>query len=331
MVASPGRFWVLLLVALLLAGGCASPPDALGPPRQSPHLTADSLIVSDGTALPLRRWMPDAPPKAAILALHGFNDYSNAFAESGQVWAGQGIATFAYDQRGFGAAPARGRWPGITALQADLLSGIAAIRAAHPDIPVFVLGESMGGAVAATALAGAPLPDGVKGLILAAPAVWSRATMPFYQRWALAVANWVVPGMAVTPPKGIKVQASDNIPMLVALGRDPMVIKATRIDTLGGLTDLMDQAMAAMAHLPSPTLVLYGQNEQVIPPMPVARALALVPTGNGVRVVRYPHGWHMLLRDLRADLVRSDVAAFIANPVAPLPNGQEGAVKVAGP
>lgn len=330
-MAALARLALILVTVLLLTGGCASRPHALGPQRHVPELTAEALIVGDGTALPLRRWLPGTKPTAVILALHGFNDYSNAFAESGRIWAGQGIATFAYDQRGFGEAPGRGHWPGITALQADLLSGIAAIRSAYPDVPVFVLGESMGGAVAATALSGAPLPDGVQGLILAAPAVWSRSTMPVYQRWALAVANWIVPGMVVTPPKGIKIQASDNIPMLVAMGRDPLVIKATRIDTLGGLTDLMDQAMAAMAHLPTPTLVLYGRHEQVIPPVPVARALARLPSGPGVRVVHYPDGWHMLLRDLRADLVRGDVAAFIADPAGPLPGGQERGLRVAGP
>jgi len=50
--------------------------------------------------------------KAVILALHGFNDYANAFDGPGEIWAKEGIVTYAYDQRGFGAAPERGLWPG---------------------------------------------------------------------------------------------------------------------------------------------------------------------------------------------------------------------------
>src|SRR3546814_4785620 len=51
-------------------------------------------------------------PKAVILALHGFNDYGMAFADPGAWWAQRGIATFAPDQRGFGAGPYHGYWPG---------------------------------------------------------------------------------------------------------------------------------------------------------------------------------------------------------------------------
>lgn len=319
----PGRLLpaLALLACLLLLGGCATRTEMIGPVRQSPALADRVLVATDGVALPLRRWEPAGPPRAVIVALHGFNDYSNAFDAPARDWAAEGIVTLAYDQRGFGAAPGRGLWPGINTLQADLLSAIAAARQTYPGIPVFVLGESMGGAVAAATLAGAPLPDGVGGLILSAPAVWSRATMPFYQRWALAIGGWLFPGMELTPPKGLKIQASDNIEMLRALGRDPMIIRATRIDAMRGLTDLMDQAMASMARLPSPTLMLYGRNEQVIPPVAVATALGRLPPGDGVRVLRYPDGWHLLLRDLKADIVRGDVVAFVKDPARPPPGG----------
>ena len=72
--------------------------------------------------LPLRRWLPEGKPRAVVLALHGFNDYSNAFADAGPVFAAHGIALYAYDQRGFGAAPAPGRWPGSRRLVDDALA-----------------------------------------------------------------------------------------------------------------------------------------------------------------------------------------------------------------
>ena len=79
-----------------------------------------ALYAADGQVLPLRKWLPDGAVKAVILALHGFNDYSNAFEGPGEVWAHRGIATYAYDQRGFGGAPGRGLWPGRAALAARL-------------------------------------------------------------------------------------------------------------------------------------------------------------------------------------------------------------------
>jgi alpha-beta hydrolase superfamily lysophospholipase len=315
--------WLLVLLACLFASGCAGTYQPMGPARMVPALAAERLTLADGLSVPLRRWAPAGPmkPRAIILALHGFNDYGNAFAMPGRYWAGQGILTLAYDQRGFGDTPQRGIWPGIPTLQADLSAAIVAVRAAYPGIPLYVLGESMGAAVVATRFAGQPLPDGVAGLILSAPAVWSRPTMPFYQRWALALAGWTVPWMELTPPRGLKIQASDNIPMLMALGRDPLMIRATRVDAVRGLTDLMDQAMAAMASLPGPALVMYGRHEQVIPPVPVAQALESLPHRPDIRIARYPDGWHMLLRDLKAETVWRDVAAFVTDPAAPPPGG----------
>jgi pimeloyl-ACP methyl ester carboxylesterase len=145
--------------------------------------------------------------------------------------------------------------------------------------------------------------------------------MPFYQRWALFVAGWTVPWLTVTAPDGLEIWPSDNVEMLRALSRDPLVIKRTRIDALYGLTTLMDEAMAAMGRISVPTLVLFGANEQVIPPEPVAQALARLPPGP--RVVRYPRGWHMLLRDLNAPVVWRDVAAWVSDPAAALPSGAE--------
>ena len=72
------------------------------------------------------------PVRAVILALHGFNDYSNAFEGPGEVWAGHGIATYAYDQRGFGAAPERGLWPGTRRSRRRCRDGI--VHAA-PHLP----------------------------------------------------------------------------------------------------------------------------------------------------------------------------------------------------
>ena len=75
----------------------------IGPPIREPALTDEYFITADGTRLPYQMWRPTADPDAVILALHGFNDYSNAFARPAAWWAERGVLTYAYDQRGFGA------------------------------------------------------------------------------------------------------------------------------------------------------------------------------------------------------------------------------------
>ena len=291
-----------------------------------PRFSAGTFITADGQGLPLRRWLPDGPARAVILALHGFNDYSNAFADPGEAWAKEGIATYAYDQRGFGAAPERGFWPGRAALAADAATAAQVLRRLYPHVPLYLLGESMGGAVAvvaATAESGTPVPD-VDGIILTAPAVWGRATMDLLPKLALWVAVRVAPGLTLTG-RGLEKKPSDNIAMLRALSRDPLVIKETRVDTIYGLVGLMDAALASAPRLDAPLLLMYGAKDEIVPKAPIRLLVGGLPPEcrRQTRLAWYEDGYHMLLRDLEGPAVVADIASWVLAPDAPLPSGAD--------
>ena len=314
-----------VLIALLVLSLAACQPrlqlpgDAVAPPR----LTDTAYIAADGARLPLRVWLPEGRPKAVLVALHGFNDYSNAFEEPAAFWAQKGIATYAYDQRGFGETEHRGEWSGIAAMANDLRAVSRLVRAKHAPIPLYLLGISMGGAVAMVALTGADPPK-AEGVVLAAPAVWGRVTMPWYQRLALWIGVHLMPGAEVTG-RGLKITPSDNIEMLKALGRDPLVIKETRIDTIWGLANLMDAAFDSAPKLTGRALILYGANDEVVPKDPTVQMIRRLPSAASARqrVAMYEEGFHMLLRDLQADAVLADIIAWIEDAARPLPSGTD--------
>ena len=160
------------------------------------------------------------------------------------------------------------------------------------------------------------------GYVLLAPAVWARRVMPWWQRVGLEVLAHTLPLFHVTG-QGFNRTPSDNIDMLRKLGRDPLVIKYTRIDALHGLVDLMDAALDAAPRLPGNTLVLFGQKEDIVPNEAMQALLAALPKEKCVRVVRYPSGYHMLLRDLKADIVLRDLVAWITDPAGALPSGAD--------
>jgi alpha-beta hydrolase superfamily lysophospholipase len=313
-----GSTFAALALSLAL-GACAPVVKTAGPPMTKPRLEATQLVMPDGAGLPLRRWIPVEKPTAIILALHGFNDYSQAFVESGLDWEKLGIATFAYDQRGFGEAPDTGYWAGDEALVADLRTATGLLRAAYPGTPLYLLGESMGGAVIMAAAA-SDAPPPADGLILAAPAVWGRelqGPVPSGLLWFFA---HTMPWLRLSASE-LNIKPSDNIEMLRALGRDPRVIKDTRVDAIYGLVGLMDRSLAAAPRIKAPALVLYGSREEVIPgKAALAMLRRLPPPPERPRVALYPQGYHMLLRDLQAEVVRRDIAAWIANPARPLPS-----------
>lgn len=289
-----------------------------GPQLGAPHLEAHHYVAADGARLPLK--VHAAPtPRAVIVALHGFNDYRTEFDMAAQWWMRHGVTTYAYDQRGFGGAPHRGVWPGSDILTDDARSMIGLVRKAHPGLPVYLLGMSMGGAVALE-LAGAEQPLDVDGVILAAPAVWGWSSLNPIYKSALWLAAHTVRANKMTG-QGLGVKASDNIEMLRALGRDPMIIHETRTDAVYGLVSLMEGGYRAAARVRLPVLLLYGACDEVIPEKPVREVIAALP--GPTRVAIYPNGYHMLLRDLQAQTVWRDIAAWVDDSSGALPSGKE--------
>jgi acylglycerol lipase len=279
-------------------------------PSPAPPLTAQPN-------LPRRAWLPEGPPRAVILAVHGFNDYSNAFTDFGEFAAEHGIAVHAYDQRGFGANPAAGLWPGTPALIEDLEVERARIAALHPDRPVYILGESMGAAVVIAAVTSGAALD-AEGFILTAPAVWGGDQLNPLYRATLWVVSRLAPGLKLTG-RSLGVMASDNIDALRALSADPLFIKETRVDAIAGLVQLMDTAYAAAAAFPGPLLVLVGEHDEIVPPDAQTAMIERLQASPCVQVV-YPEGWHLLLRDLQRRVVWEDILAWIDG--EPLPSRQ---------
>lgn len=288
--------------------GCAPTLAPHGDDIGVPAIQRDAFVTRDGLRLPLRRW--DAgKPRAVLVALHGMSDYSEAFDLPGPWWASHGITTFAYDQRGFGRAPFPGTWGGNDAMRSDLADVVEAARREYPHLPVYALGESMGGAVVLTALA-SERPPRIAGAILVAPAVWSRADMPLTYRAALWIASRFLPGMHVSGG-GLHIVACDNIAVLKKLSRDPLYQHSVRADQVYGLVNLMDEARTAPQRLrrSPPILFLYGGNDQVIPKPPTEAVVHEL--GSRAEVQRYAKGYHMLLRDLDGETVWADIAAWI--------------------
>ena len=128
--------------------------------------------------------------------------------------------------------------------------------------------------------------------------------MDLLPRVALWVGVRLTPGLTLTG-RGLRIRASDNIPMLRALGRDPLVIKDTRVDTIWGLVNLMDAALASAPRLHEPLLLMYGANDEIIPKRPMRRFVRTLPHDLGDRrsLAYYEHGYHMLLRDLEGPIV----------------------------
>lgn len=298
------------LVCLLLLAACA--PIPFRPPHPQPGfpiVTSGIFQLADGAALPYRLYPPATPPVAIVLALHGYTDSRDGWQILAQRLNANGIEVYAPDQSSFGATPNRGYWPGTSVLVAEARDMAVILRSQNPHTKLVIMGESMGGAIALL-LGASKNPPPVDAYVISAPAVWGgEALNPLY-RAAATIAAAIVPAKRLTGG-AVHVLASDNIPALLAFGRDPLTIHAPRVDNVAGLVRLMGQAQAACATFTQPALILYGGHDQLIPPEAIKSCWTAIPRTAPVTLVYYPPDYHLLERDLERATPDKDIESYI--------------------
>src|SRR3989441_4681169 len=220
----------------------------------------------DGLDLRTYRWPAVGTTRAHLLLVHGIAEHAGRYPHVASQLARAGIATHAYDQRGFGASGGQrayvDRW---SQYHDDVEDRLAEVRSAADRLPVVLYGHSMGGLIAlgyTLADPPRPLPD---LLVLSAPAI--DATVPVWKRRLADILGGVMPRFAVanTFPKG-------------GLSSDPAVEAAYLADTLAvhrtttrlGVSlfreqDRVKSALAGGARLPVATYVLHGADDPIVP------------------------------------------------------------------
>ncbi|KCZ96765.1 hypothetical protein HPO_18340 [Hyphomonas polymorpha PS728] len=282
----------------------------------------EAMIAQDGARLGLTVWNAEgaAPPAHVIVGVHGMNNYAGEFRLAAPEWAAQGRAVYAYDQRGFGRSEGRGHWAEEELMREDLRTAVSLAKARHPDVPLTVIGISMGAAVAITAFASDRPPEADR-LILSGPGLRGWGALDAASAGALRLLTALSPGLIVSAPAFVKPKMSDNAVFLRLQDADPLHARINRVDQIAGAVNLMERAHEAASMLPEglPVLASYGAHDRVVPPAGPGRTLKRFPPN--VRTVYYPDGYHVLLSDNQRHKVIADYAAFMDNPGADLPSG----------
>ncbi len=254
----------------------------------------------------LKSWLPDGDPRAVIVALHSFGDYSAAFDHVGPWYAERGYALFSWDQRGFGANTNAGRWPGADLLEADLLYYLDHLDQRF-QAPIYVLGESLGGAVAINVAA--RYPDApLNGLILLAPAVREGISMRYGWNIAIGAAALVRPGYLLE----VERRPDDprfRAPSAQRLAQDPLVLRQVRMDAYQGLIRYADRASNIADQLRTPTLLMYGGKDNSVPAVSIERLRRHL--ADQVEYQFYETGPHLLLQGQHWELVASHTLQWL--------------------
>jgi alpha-beta hydrolase superfamily lysophospholipase len=278
---------------------------SIGPVRDMPL-----DVQLDGEPVPARAWWAEAP-RAVVAVVHGLGEHSGRYAALAGDLVAAGYAVAALDLPGHGAAPGpRGHVPSWDDMRdgwvSALIESARKLPGAGAGLPVFLLGHSMGGAIALDfALAH---PGGLAGIVASAPAL--RSAPP--PRWKLALGHLA---HAVAPSLGIAAGLDES-----AMSRDPEVIKGRAEDPLvhqrisPRLYFAFDEARRRVlrdaGRLGLPALVLAGGADRVVDPAGAAEFAAAAPPGRAT-LITYPAAYHEIFNDHDRAQVIADMLAWM--------------------
>lgn len=270
------------------------------------QLNGDSLTVGDGTVLPLMRWSTEGRPRAIMLGLHGYGDYRRAFRLAGPWFAEHGVELMAYDQRGFGETKSRGTWPGADNMIQDFSDTVSILRKSFPDVPLYVIGESMGGAVALAGLASGQA-QGVDRLIVAAPGVSGDMPLRQLHDSVLRLAALALPWLAIELRRGGRPWLDPS--EAARLADDPLILRELSVGTYEGLIDLATIASEHLRGALPPTCLLYGELDGTIPRRAIDDLAKSLDDQDETHF--YPDRHHLLLHETDADVVFADCLKWL--------------------
>lgn len=299
----------LSLAALTaLATGCAGPgrslqrhdglaTDIASAPSATPGLVhrVGTFDAGDGTPLFREAWLPaSGAPTAVLVVIHGLKDYGHRYEALALALCSRGFAVHAFDLRGHGHSPGiRSFVPHFEQPVTDAQRFLTLVRAEHPDVPLFLMGHSMGGAIATLAAATSPVP--LDGLVLSAPALQASSTVSGFQRGAVGFTSAVFPTLEVLdlPDR----DQSRDPAVVSAIAADPLIDRgAVPARTAGELLHAFSLIDSAMPRLALPLLVIHGTHDRMTE-IEGSRSLVRRAGSGDKTFAELPGAFHNLLQD----------------------------------
>jgi alpha-beta hydrolase superfamily lysophospholipase len=253
-------------------------------------------------------WLPDDDARAAVLLVHGLGEHSSRYGRVAEHLTARGLAVHALDHYGHGKSEGQ---PGYVERFSVYLDGVSAllreIHVQHGQLPVILLGHSMGGLIAASFLLQEQ--DAFQACVLSGPAFRTDEEPP-------PIVMAIVRLLAAVVP---------TVPLLgldpAGVSRDPEVVRAYVADPLvhhGKLTarliaemsKAMKIALARAQTIRLPLLILHGEDDVLTSPAGSVEYCERVSSAD-TTIKLYPALYHEVFNEPEHQQVLEDMSSWL--------------------
>jgi alpha-beta hydrolase superfamily lysophospholipase len=273
-----------------------------------------AIRTADGVELYVRDWPLPAGSarRGSALIIHGIGEHSGRYAHVAAALNRIGIAAQSYDHRGFGQSGGpKAILPHAEVLLDDAKQVYEAFaaeaRAAGDHAPPFLIGHSMGGAVAARAVTGGWIAP--RGLVLSSPAL--KTHVPGFVEWIAHQAARLIPNLA--RPHGLPLGKISHDEAVVADAEaDPFNHRIASPRLISFILSAGEQARRDAGKVRVPTLLLVAGEDYLVDPHGARAFFDALPPGVGT-MHWYDGLYHEVFNEREPDRARvlGDLTAWI--------------------
>jgi acylglycerol lipase len=221
-----------------------------------------NFVTPDALTIYHQAWLPDGAPKAVVILLHGLAEHSGRYAHVAKALTDAGYGVHALDHRGHGKSDGKRTYVKSYAdYQRDILQFRRLVELRHPDLPVFVLGHSMGGNLALGHVLDHQA--GVRGMALSAPALAPGTSLSPAKIKLAKLLGKIAPGLR---PEKLSADAVSRDPAVVAAYvADPLVFNGkVTAGAAAALLGSMESFPARFTELRLPILLQHGTADALV-------------------------------------------------------------------
>jgi len=261
-----------------------------------------------GVALYGQAWLPEAPPSALVVLAHGLAEHSGRYGALAERLTAQRYAVFALDHRGHGRSEGpRANIERFAHLVSDFSTFAGRVSRQYPDVPLFLCGHSMGGAVAFASASQLQAP--LRGLVLSAPALAAGEAVPPLKLALVRVLSLIAPNAgALTLPADA---VSRDAAVVRAYESDPLVFrKAVPARTLAELLAAMQGFPQLARQVRLPVLIQHGTADSLVP-LAAARPLYQEIAATDRTLKLYEGLYHEVYNEPEREQVIADLLGWL--------------------
>ena len=246
-----------------------------------------------------RLWKPEGEPRGQVVIAHGYAEHSGRYGHVAAALTGRGLAVWALDHRGHGQSKGeRANIESVWAAVDDLDQFVDQVRASAPTGPLFLVGHSMGGLIAAAYAE--EHQDRLAGLALSGPLLHIVPEL-------LALAD-----LEEIPDLGLADAISTDPAVVQAYKDDPLVYLGPPPRGFLQAAGQVQEVVGRLSELTLPILVMHGSGDLLVSPQALKAVVASVGSEDLTAIV-WPGLWHEIFNEPRQAEVLDVLSSWVAH------------------